>query len=142
MPAVAALVPSHEALQSLRRTLPVRGPWSLARCPSVHQLERTLRTRLVDAVVFCPTSTPLPVLAQLREAFPHVPWIAFAPFRPDDGTLLLASTDSVQRWQFADGRLIDTLSLPSSLSVRLFSPDGAILAAEDSDHRVILWRLW
>lgn len=89
MPSVAALAPSPEATLSLRRTLP-GGPWALTRCASIPQLQRVLLNRLVDAVVFCPTRTPLLALAPLREEFPHVPWIAFAPFRPDDGALLLA----------------------------------------------------
>jgi len=88
MPAVAALAPGADALQHLRRSLPPGGPWSLVRCPATPHLERALRTRLVDAVVFSPAATPLVALAPLRGAFPEVPWIAFAPFRPDDGQLL------------------------------------------------------
>ncbi len=90
MPAVAALVPGAEASQALRRTLPGGGSWSVIGCRSPLQLERTLASRLVDAVVFTPTRTPLAEIAGLRSAFPQVPWIAFAPFKPDDGPLLLA----------------------------------------------------
>jgi AraC-like DNA-binding protein len=54
------------------------------------QLERTLAGRLVDAVVFSPSRTPLSTLTPLRAAYPHIPWIAYAPFRPDDGPLLVA----------------------------------------------------
>ena len=46
-------------------------------------------TRLVDAVVFSPTRTPLAELARPSRRFSRLPWIAFAPFRPDDGRLLL-----------------------------------------------------
>jgi AraC-like DNA-binding protein len=58
-------------------------------CRSPALLARALTTRLVDAVVFAPANTPLPPLAELRAGFPAIPWIAFAPFRPDDGQLLL-----------------------------------------------------
>ncbi len=90
MPTVAALMPGAEASQSLRRTLPGDGSWTLLGCRSTPQLARVLGSRLVDAVVFSPTRTPLAEIASLRSAFPQVPWVAFAPFRPDDGSLLLA----------------------------------------------------
>lgn len=89
MPTVAALMPGADASLALRRTLPGGGSWTLVGCRSTPQLARALRSRLVDAVVFSPTRTPLPDLAALRRGFPHVPWIAFAPFKPDDGALLL-----------------------------------------------------
>lgn len=90
MPAVAALTPGVEASLALRRTLPGGGSWTLVGCRSAAQLHGALTSRLVDAVVFAPTRTPLADSAALRSAFPRIPWIAFAPFRPDDGTLLLA----------------------------------------------------
>lgn len=89
MPAVAALAPSAEVSQALRRSLP-GDSWVLARCPDLGSLQRTLASRLVDAVVFSPTRTPLDFLTSLRSAFPAVPWIAYAPFKPDDGQLLEA----------------------------------------------------
>ena len=89
MPVVAAFGSNAEMLQSLRRSLPGGGPWSLVRCRTPAQLQQVLVTRLVDAVVFSPTRTPLAELAGLRSDFPQLPWIAFAPFRPDDGRLLL-----------------------------------------------------
>jgi AraC-like DNA-binding protein len=89
MPVVAALVAGTEASQTLRRTLPVGGPWSLVGCRSPAALRRALATRLVDAVVFTPTTTPLSSRAALAAGFPGIPWIALAPFRPDDGQLLL-----------------------------------------------------
>lgn len=90
MPAVAALMPGAEASLALRRTLPTGGSWTLIGCRSTPQLKGALTSRLIDAVVFAPTRTPLAEIAALRSAFPQVPWIAFAPFRPDDGPLLLA----------------------------------------------------
>jgi AraC-like DNA-binding protein len=89
VPVVAALAPGAEATQTLRRSLPSGGPWSLAHCPSPSALRRALATRLVDAVVFRPGSTPAREFASLRAGFPRIPWVAFAPFRPDDGQLLL-----------------------------------------------------
>jgi AraC-like DNA-binding protein len=52
-------------------------------------LQQALKTRLIDAVVFTPASTPLESLAALRIGFPAIPWIALSPFKPDDGRLLL-----------------------------------------------------
>lgn len=89
MPAVAALGSNAEMTHNLRRSFPDGGPWSLVRCRTPVQLEQALMTRLVDAVVFSPTRIPLAELAGLRTGFPQLPWIAFAPFRPDDGRLLL-----------------------------------------------------
>jgi AraC-like DNA-binding protein len=94
MPAVAALAPGADAVQHLRRSLPGGGHWSLVRCPGIAHLERTLTSRLVDAVVFSPATIPLPELSSLRAAFPELPWIAFAPFRPDDGQLLRTCEES------------------------------------------------
>lgn len=88
MPAVVALLPGGDARQAIRRTLPSSGPWSLVSTRTVRQLEQVLLTRLVDAVVFSPTATPLAESAALRARFPAIPWMAFAPFRPDDGQLL------------------------------------------------------
>jgi AraC-like DNA-binding protein len=90
MPIVAALMPGADASTALRRTLPGGGSWTLLGCRSTPQLARALESRLVDAVVFSPIRTPLPEIAPLRRRFPHVPWIGFAPFKPDDGALLLA----------------------------------------------------
>jgi len=103
MPVVAAMLSGGEAVQSLRRSLPTGAPWALVRCLSTAQLERTLVSRLVDAVVFSPASTPLDDLTPLRLAFPQVPWVAFAPFRPDDGSLLLACEESRVALVLVDG---------------------------------------
>lgn len=89
MPAVAALVSGAEATQILRRSLPAGGPWTLVVCRNPGALRRTLDTRLVDAVVFNPALIPLSSLEPLSESFPGIPWVVLAPFRPDDGNLLL-----------------------------------------------------
>jgi AraC-like DNA-binding protein len=94
MPVVAALVPGAEAAKVLRRSLPAGGPWAVVRCLSIAQLKRTLVSRLVDAVVFSPAGTAPAELTALRAAFPQIPWVAFAGFRPDDGALLLACVES------------------------------------------------
>lgn len=88
MPAVAALLSGAQAVQTLRRTLPVKGPWRLVRCRGVEQLEQTLGGQLVDAVVFSPGGDPGDVSA-LRSRFPHIPWIVFTALRADDGPALL-----------------------------------------------------
>lgn len=88
MPVVVALLPGADARQAIRRTLPATGPWSLISSRTLRQLEQVLLSRLVDAVVFSPSTTSLGELAPLRGRFPDIPWMAFAPFRPDDGQML------------------------------------------------------
>jgi AraC-like DNA-binding protein len=87
--AVAALLESRGALAALRRTLPRGGPAVVA-CRSPAGLRRVLENRLVDAVVLAPSPALLADLAELRSRLPGVPIFAYAPFRPDDGELLLA----------------------------------------------------
>ena len=89
MAAVPALLESRAALLALRRTLPKNGPGVVA-CRSPGGLRRVLESRLVDAVVIAPTPAVLPELADLRARLPGIPLVAYAPFRPDDGDLLLA----------------------------------------------------
>ena len=89
MAAVAALLESRTALIALRRTLPRGGP-GLVTCRGLANLRRLLESRLVDAVVLALTPALLPELAELRRQLPGVPVVAYAPFRPDDGELLLA----------------------------------------------------
>ncbi|HEX2220615.1 MAG TPA: hypothetical protein VHG35_17585 [Gemmatimonadales bacterium] len=89
MAAVAALLDSRTAIAALRRTLPRGGP-GLVTCRSAANLRRVLESRLVDAVVLAPSPALLPELAELRSRLPGVPVLAYAPFRPDDGELLLA----------------------------------------------------
>jgi AraC-like DNA-binding protein len=87
--AIATLLESRAALLALRRTLPKNGPGVVA-CRTPAALRRLLERRLVDAVVLCPSLPALPDLAQLRNELPGIPVVAYAPFRPDDGELLLA----------------------------------------------------
>ena len=89
MAAVAALLESRTAIAALRRTLPRGGP-GLVSCRGWTSLRRVLESRLVDAVVLALNPGLLPELADLRVRLPGVPVVAYAPFRPDDGELLLA----------------------------------------------------
>jgi AraC-like DNA-binding protein len=87
--AIAALVESGAALLALRRSVGRSGP-SVVRCRSVDAVQRLLERRLVDAVVVAPHPATLVELEHLRARHPALPTIAFAPFRPDDGELLIA----------------------------------------------------
>jgi AraC-like DNA-binding protein len=87
--AIAALLDSRAALLALRRTLPRSGPGVIA-CRSPAAVRRVVERRLVDAIVLCPSTTLLPELEGLRRELPGIPIVAYAPFRPDDGELLLA----------------------------------------------------
>jgi AraC-like DNA-binding protein len=87
--AIATLLESRGALLALRRTLPKAGPGVVA-CRSPAALRRMIERRLVDAVVLCPSLPTLADLEALRRELPAVPVLAYAPFRPDDGELLLA----------------------------------------------------
>jgi AraC-like DNA-binding protein len=94
MPAIAALLESPAALIALRRTLPKGGPTVVA-CRSPAALHRLLDKRLVDAVVLAPQPGLLPELTELRVRLPFIPLVAYGPFRPDDGELLLACREAV-----------------------------------------------
>jgi AraC-like DNA-binding protein len=94
MPAIAALLESPAALIALRRTLPKGGP-SVVSCRSPAALHRLLDKRLVDAVVLAPQPGLLPELTELRVRLPFIPLVAYGPFRPDDGELLLACREAV-----------------------------------------------
>jgi AraC-like DNA-binding protein len=87
--AIATLLESRAALLALRRTLPKSGPGVVA-CRTPAALRRVLERRLVDAVVLCPSLPALPDLEELRSELPGIPVVVYAPFRPDDGELLLA----------------------------------------------------
>lgn len=89
MPTIVALLESRAALLALRRTLPKEGPGVVA-CRSPAALRRVLERRLVDAIVLCPSTALLPELEGIRREWPGIPVVAYAPFRPDDGELLLA----------------------------------------------------
>lgn len=87
MAVVAALLEHRATRAALRRSLP-RGAGTLVTCRSEGALRRTLRSRLVEAVVAAPRLLPLPRLRALSDEFPAVPFFATAGFRPDDGELL------------------------------------------------------
>jgi AraC-like DNA-binding protein len=93
MPVIAAMLDAR-AVMALRRTLPKGGP-SVVTCKTAAALHRLLEKRLVDAVVLNPGAGLLPELVQLRARLPLVPLVAYAPFRPDDGALLLACRQAV-----------------------------------------------
>ncbi len=88
MAVIATLLESRAALLALRRTLPKSGAAVVA-CRTPAALRRLLQRRLVDAVVLTPSAAVLPELAELRRQLPGIPVVAYAPFRPDDGELLL-----------------------------------------------------
>ena len=102
MPAIAALLDSRAALLALRRTLPKGGP-SVVACRTPAALRRLLETRLVDAVVLSPHADFLSDLSDLRARLPAVPVVAYAPFRPDDGELLLACRKHSVAWVAVEG---------------------------------------
>lgn len=89
MPAIAALLDGSQAVLALRRTLPRGGP-PVVNCRGGAGLDRLLQSRLVDAVVVAPAAATLATVGELRARFPEVPVVGYAPFRPDDGELLLA----------------------------------------------------
>jgi AraC-like DNA-binding protein len=94
MPVIAALLESRAALTALRRALPKGGP-RVVTCRSAAALQRLLEKRLIDAVVLAPQPILLPQLSQWRARLPLLPVVAYAPFRPDDGELLLACRNAV-----------------------------------------------
>ena len=100
MPAVAALL-EPRAVVALRRTLPRGGP-SVVTCKSPAAIRRLVERRLVDAVVVAPQHALLPELIDLRSLLPLVPLVAYAPFRPDDGALLLACRETFS-WVAVEG---------------------------------------
>jgi AraC-like DNA-binding protein len=54
-----------------------------------------MEKRLVDAIVLAPQPTLMPQLTHWRARLPLIPVVAYAPFRPDDGELLLACRNTV-----------------------------------------------
>jgi len=138
MPVVATLLESRAAALALRRSLPRGGP-GIVSCRTMARLHRTLELRLVDAIVVAPNPALMLEVAGLRQGFPAIPVVAYAPFRPDDGELLVdcerhkiaefaiegvddsvigdlvvrCSLTTARRWALADGprmlRLSDSL---------------------------------
>lgn len=88
MPVVAAVLESRAAALALRRSLPKDGP-GLVSCRGIAGLRRTLEARLVDAIVLSPNPALMHELAPLRANLPAIPIVGYAPFRPDDGELLV-----------------------------------------------------
>ncbi len=74
---------------ALRRAMP-RGGHLVTSCRSAAGLRRVLASRLVDAVVTTPRLSALEAVAGVLDAFSGIPRLMFAPFRPDDGDLLLS----------------------------------------------------
>jgi len=82
-------------------------------------LHRLLQTRLVDAVVLAPQPQMLSALSDLRSHLPSVPLLAYAPFRPDDGDLLLACrvhSISAVMVEGVDDAVVGDLVLRSSIT--------------------------
>ncbi len=129
MPAVVVLASSVEVGQSLKSSFPPRQSWTLVRCSTLAGLERALKSRLVDAVVFSPTRTPLTVLAPLRADFPRIPWVAYAPFRPDDGPLLVGCRAGQVALVLVDG--VDN-AVAGDLVVRHSAAAGRLKALSDA----------
>jgi AraC-like DNA-binding protein len=117
MPAIAALLESRPALLALRRTLPKGGP-GVVTCRNPAALHRLLQKRLVDAVVVAPQPALLPELSELRARLPLIPLVAYAPFRPDDGELLLACRGAVTSVavEGVDDPIVGELVVRSSLT--------------------------
>jgi AraC-like DNA-binding protein len=116
MPAIAALL-ERRAVTAIRRTLPKGGP-RVVTCKNPSGLHRLLQTRLIDAVVLKPDAALLPELAQLKSRMPHVPLVAYAPFRPDDGALLLACRETVSAVavEGVDDPIVGELVIRSSIT--------------------------
>ncbi|MCU0621153.1 MAG: AraC family transcriptional regulator [Gemmatimonadales bacterium] len=92
MAAIAVLL-SGPAGTALRRSLPRPGG-AMVRCRTPEALWRLGERRLLDAVVLSPMGGGLALMRELRLRWPEVPMIAMAPFRPDDGELLLACREA------------------------------------------------
>jgi AraC-like DNA-binding protein len=88
MRAIAALLESRRAVQTLRRSVPKGGP-QVVSCRGTPALYRLMDQRLVEAVVLAPSRCPLAEVAGFRAIYPAVAVLAYARFRPDDGTLLV-----------------------------------------------------
>ena len=89
-PAIPALLASRTASAALRRAVG-RSHARVVVCRTAAHLERALLAELADAIV---VDARLPaaadILVRCKTRWPRVPRFAYAPFRPDDGALLLA----------------------------------------------------
>lgn len=88
MAAIAVLL-SSAAGTALRRSLPRPGS-AMVRCRTAESLWRLGERRLLDAVVLSPLGGGLALVRDLHQRWPGVPVVAMAPFRPDDGELIVA----------------------------------------------------
>jgi AraC-like DNA-binding protein len=108
-------------------------------------VDRLLASRLVDAIVVNPHQTGFAELQGIRVRFPDIPVVAFAPFRPDDGELLLHCHD--QRVTVliegvddaAAGELVGRSSATSALRRSLAEAPRMLRLAEPLQLRV--WNL-
>lgn len=80
---VAAQLDGRAAAATLRRTLP-RGQ-SLVVCRNAAHLDRTMNTRLLDAVVIGTRASRALDLAAMRASYPRLPLVVYGVFRTDDG---------------------------------------------------------
>lgn len=117
MATIAVLLESRAALTALRRSLPKGAP-RVVTCRNAAGLRRVIEKRLVDAVVLAPQPALLPELSTLRERLPLVPFVAYGPFRPDDGELLLACRHAVSSVavEGVDDPVVGDLVVRSSLT--------------------------
>ena len=94
MAVVATLLENRRAVLALRRSLPKGSARSTVSCRTPAALHRLLASRLVDAVVINPVPALPAAIAELRRSHPALPIIAYAPFRPDDGAVLVACREA------------------------------------------------
>jgi AraC-like DNA-binding protein len=80
---VAAQLDGRAAAATLRRTLP-RGQ-SLVICRNAAHLDRTMNTRLLDAVVIGAGASRTLDLPAMRDSYPRVPLVVYGVFRTEDG---------------------------------------------------------
>lgn len=140
MPAIAALLESRAALTALRRSLPKGSP-RVVTCRNAAALARVIDKRLVDAIVLAPQPALLPELCALRNRLPLVPFVAYGPFRPDDGELLLACREAVSSIavEGVDDPVVGELVVRSSLTTerrRALAEAPRMLRLTESIQRV------
>jgi AraC-like DNA-binding protein len=88
VPACAVLVERRPALLALRRAL-ARSDQRIFAARSPARLSGILARHLCDVVILGREAAHGPVLDAFRREFPALPLLIFAPFRSDDGELLL-----------------------------------------------------
>lgn len=140
-PVIPALLGSRAAGAALRRGLG-RGQARVVLCRSAAQLERALLAELADAVI---VDARLPaaagILLDCRSRWPRVPRFAYAPFRPDDGVLLVTCTREAAAIPIVEGvedAVIAELVLPrtaSALRLSALEQAPALLRLADEFQR-------